>query len=43
MDAHGNTIINQPVAVGRGAYAGPGSIAIGAGAGAGMRPAGEKP
>ncbi len=35
-DAHGNTILNQPMAVGRGAQAGPGSIAIGAGAGAGM-------
>ena len=34
-DAHGNTIINQPMAVGRGAKAGPGSIAIGAFAGAG--------
>jgi hypothetical protein len=37
-DANGNTILNQPMAVGAGAYAGPGSIAIGAGAGAGMRP-----
>lgn len=34
-DANGNTIINIPMAVGRGAFAGPGSIAIGAGAGAG--------
>lgn len=34
-DNRGNTIINQPMAVGRGAKAGPGSIAIGAGAGAG--------
>ena len=34
-DARGNTIINTPMAVGRGAYAGPGSIAIGAGANAG--------
>ena len=34
-DAHGNTIINTPMAVGRDAKAGPGSIAIGAGAGAG--------
>jgi hypothetical protein len=34
-DSRGNTIINTPMAVGRGAYAGPGSIAIGAGAGAG--------
>jgi hypothetical protein len=34
-DANGNTIINTPMAVGRGAFAGPGSIAIGAGAGAG--------
>ncbi|EKF9297375.1 hypothetical protein BOO91_20875 [Vibrio navarrensis] len=34
-DQFGNTIINQPMAVGRGASAGPGSIAIGAGASAG--------
>lgn len=34
-DDRGNTIINQPMAVGRGAKAGPGSIAIGAGAAAG--------
>ena len=34
-DERGNTIINTPMAVGRGAFAGPGSIAIGAGAGAG--------
>ena len=34
-DAHGNTIINTPMAVGRGAQAGPDSIAIGAGAKAG--------
>jgi len=34
-DSRGNTIINQPMAVGRGAHAGPGSIAIGAGASAG--------
>ena len=34
-DDRGNTIINQPMAVGRGAKAGPGSIAIGAGACAG--------
>ena len=34
-DERGNTIINQPMAVGRGATAGPGSIAIGAGASAG--------
>lgn len=34
-DARGNTIINTPMAVGRGAHAGPGSIAIGAGANAG--------
>lgn len=33
-DSRGNTIINQPMAVGRGAHAGPGSIAIGAFAGA---------
>ena len=37
-DSHGNTIINQPMAVGRGATAGPGSIAIGAFAGAGLLP-----
>ena len=34
-DSRGNTIINQPMAVGRGAQAGLGSIAIGAFAGAG--------
>jgi hypothetical protein len=34
-DERGNTILNQPMAVGRGAQAGPGSIAIGAFAGAG--------
>lgn len=34
-DANGNTIINQPMAVGRNAQAGPQSIAIGAGANAG--------
>ena len=34
-DGHGNTIINQPMAVGRNAQAGPNSIAIGAGANAG--------
>ncbi len=34
-DERGNTIINQPMAVGRGASAGPDSIAIGAGASAG--------
>jgi hypothetical protein len=34
-DNRGNTIINTPMAVGRGAFAGPGSISIGAGAGAG--------
>lgn len=33
-DERGNTIITQPMAVGRGAKAGPGSIAIGAGASA---------
>jgi hypothetical protein len=33
-DANGNTIINQPMAVGRGAKAGKNSIAIGAFAGA---------
>jgi hypothetical protein len=35
-DNRGNTIINTPMAVGRGAKAGPGSIAIGANAGAGL-------
>jgi Pyruvate/2-oxoacid:ferredoxin oxidoreductase gamma subunit len=35
-DANGNTIINQPMAVGRGARAGLSSIAIGAFAGAGV-------
>lgn len=35
-DSRGNTIINQPMAVGRGAQAGPSSIAIGAFAGAGV-------
>ena len=35
-DSRGNTIINQPMAVGRGAQAGPGSIAIGAFADAGI-------
>jgi hypothetical protein len=34
-DNQGNTVINHPMAVGRGASAGPGSIAIGAGASAG--------
>lgn len=34
-DSHGNTYITQPMAVGRNAHAGPGSIAIGANAGAG--------
>lgn len=34
-DSHGNTILNQPMAVGYNAKAGPGSIAIGAYAGAG--------
>ena len=34
-DARGNTILNQPMAIGNGACAGPGSIAIGANAGAG--------
>ncbi|MDB4491477.1 hypothetical protein N9260_00470 [bacterium] len=34
-DSKGNTIINQPMAVGRGASSGPGTIAIGAGASAG--------
>lgn len=34
-DANGNTIIDKPMAVGYGAKAGPGSIAIGAYAGAG--------
>jgi hypothetical protein len=35
-DSHGNTILNQPMAVGLHAKAGPGSIAIGAFAGAGL-------
>ena len=35
-DANGNTIHNQPMAVGYGAKAGPGSIAIGAHANAGV-------
>lgn len=34
-DSRGNTVINTPMAVGRDAAAGPGSIAIGAGAMAG--------
>jgi hypothetical protein len=34
-DNRGNTILNTPMAVGRGAFAGHGSIAIGAGAGSG--------
>ena len=34
-DARGNVILNQPMAVGRNAYAGPNSIAIGANASAG--------
>jgi hypothetical protein len=34
-DNRGNTVINTPMAVGRDAKAGPGSIAIGAGANAG--------
>lgn len=34
-DERGNVILNQPMAVGRGAHSGPGSIAIGAFAGAG--------
>jgi hypothetical protein len=38
-DSNGNTILNQPMAVGRNAHAGPGSIAIGANAGAGGAPA----
>ena len=36
-DNRGNTILNTPMAVGRDARAGPGSIAIGAGAGAGSQ------
>jgi hypothetical protein len=35
-DERGNTVLNTPMAVGREAHAGPGSIAIGAGAGAGL-------
>src|SRR5437016_5676808 len=34
-DDRGNVVLNQPMAVGRNAYAGPGSIAVGAGASAG--------
>ncbi len=34
-DERGNVILNQPMAVGRNAYAGPGSIAIGTNASAG--------
>ena len=34
-DSRGNTILNAPMAVGNGACAGPGSIAIGTNAGAG--------
>jgi NDP-sugar pyrophosphorylase family protein len=34
-DSHGNVILNQSMAVGRNAFLGPGSIAIGANAGAG--------
>jgi len=34
-DSNGNTILNTPMAIGRNASAGPGSIAIGAGANAG--------
>ena len=34
-DDRGNTILNQPMAVGHKAHAGPGSIAVGANAGAG--------
>ncbi len=34
-DSNGNTILNTPMAIGRNANAGPGSIAIGAGANAG--------
>lgn len=36
-DDHGNVILNQAMAVGRGAFAGPDSIAVGAGAGAGSQ------
>jgi len=36
-DARGNTILNQPMALGFGAKAGPNSIAIGAFAGAGVQ------
>jgi hypothetical protein len=42
-DGNGNIMLRQTVAVGRGAYAAPGSIAIGAGAGAGMRPSDTTP
>jgi hypothetical protein len=37
-DSNGNVILNAPMAAGRCAYAGPGSISIGAGAGAGSLP-----
>lgn len=37
-DSKGNTILNKPMAVGHGAKAGEGSIAIGAGANAGSSP-----
>ena len=41
-DDRGYTILNTPMAIGHGAYAGPGSIAIGTGAGAGARPTDDK-
>ena len=37
-DANGNTILNTTMAVGKGAFAGPGGIAIGTGAGAAGAP-----
>jgi hypothetical protein len=41
-DDRGNTILNIPMAIGHGAYAGPSSIAIGTGAGAGTRATDDK-
>jgi hypothetical protein len=41
MDDKGNVILNQPMAIGRDAQAGPGSIAIGAGAKAGSPTLGD--
>jgi hypothetical protein len=41
-DDRGNTILNTPMAIGHGAYAGPGSVAIGTGAGSGARATDDK-